>query len=169
MKLHIFAALLSILFLASCQKQDIPATDNPEQEQEQEQSDPQYKKLGSYEYGGEEYPIFSTLYAENDYQIALVVSPLSNDRPITTYAAIIIKSELEGLVIDVNRAWHNDDYIFTYEDPVKYYSKYHALKSGTIMIKKLATPGHYNIEVDVVLPDHTPFKLSYSGEFSSAE
>lgn len=167
MKQLVNAVLASMLFLTACQKQHEPEKIEPDLPQaEPEVVD---KLMGTYEFGGDEYPIYSNQYAETGSQIALIVSPLTSDRPITTYAAIVINSQLEGMVIDVDRAWHNDDYYFIYEDPIMYYSRYHELKSGTIMIKRLPTTGHYNIEVDVILPDHTPFKLSYSGEFSSAE
>ena len=166
MKTRIFSILISgiLLISAGCQKSTEPDTFSPDQDIPATQTGP----IGSYHYCGQEYPVYTAVYADSDNQIIVRISPLTLDRPMTTYAIIGINAELTGMVIDVEKEWHNDDYYFIYEDPLKYYSQYHALKSGTIMIKKLSVPGHYTVDIDVVLPDDGTFSFNYSGEFTSA-
>jgi hypothetical protein len=62
--------------------------------------------------------------------------------------------------IDVEMAWHNDDYYFIYEDPLMYYSQYRHLQSGAIMIEKNAEGG-YTVLADIVLPDGKTFKFEH--------
>ena len=62
--------------------------------------------------------------------------------------------------IDVDKAWHNDDYYFIYEDPIMYYSQYRHLQSGKIMVKSLGE-GNFQVRVDIVLPDGKTFRFEY--------
>lgn len=153
-----FAAILSY----SCEK---PATEGPAQE-DVEQAEP----VGSYIYNGTEYPVYTAASVSDDNFIAIKISPLKSGSKLTTYAIIGIHSDLEGNNIDVNKAWHNDDYYFIYEDPVMYYSQYRELKSGTIRIKRgTAEKNSIYVKVDVVLPDGADFKFEYNGVLEVTE
>lgn len=154
-----------LLIFAGCRKSSEPDTFSPYQNISEAQNEP----IGNYHYCGQEYPVYTAVYADSGNQIIVRISPLTSDRPMTTYAIIGINAELSGMEIDVEKAWHNDDYYFIYEDPLKYYSQYHALKSGTIMVKRLSTPGHYTVDIDVVLPDDGTFSFSYNGEFTAVD
>ena len=55
-----------------------------------------------------------------------------------------------------------EDYHFTYEDPIWYYSELRPLKDGTLLVKIL-DDGTADVSVDVLLNDGTPFTLSYKG------
>ncbi|MBR5834428.1 MAG: hypothetical protein IKY48_07630, partial [Bacteroidales bacterium] len=94
----------------------------------------------------------------DDAQIYFKLSPIADPEPQTTYAVVGINAALEGVEIDVARAWHNDDYYFIYEDPVMYYSQYRKLTSGTIFIKRHGDlPEDYQVLADIVLPDGKKF------------
>lgn len=143
--------LLTSLMFASCEKsesQEVPSPEAPAAE------DP----IGTYEYDGKEYPIYSVSYAEDDTQMYVRVSPFKEGEKQTTYAVVGINVALEGAEIDVAKAWHNDDYSFIYEDPIMYYSQYRRLQSGTIMMRREA-PGSIRVSADLLLPDGKTFRL----------
>lgn len=54
-----------------------------------------------------------------------------------------------------------EDYRFRYEDPVWCYSELHELKEGYFWVNDL-NDGKYDIYIDVILKDGTPFTLSYT-------
>lgn len=119
---------------------------------------PQY---GYYYFGDQEIPVASCVTAEGP-QFLLKISPLEEVLTATTYAVIGVHTELLGKEVDVELRFHNDDYIFIYEDPVCYYSHYRPLKSGTIILKRNGTES-VDVEVDVLLFDGTPFRYSATG------
>lgn len=120
--------------------------------------------IGKYIYNGTEYPVQTAGCIADENVIAVKISPLETGRELTTYAIIGINSQLEGVSIDVDKAWHNDDYYFIYEDPVMYYSQFRELKSGTIKIKRgTAEENSFYIKVDVILPDGADFRFEYNG------
>ena len=152
--------LMTILSLACCQKQEnennLPEENGPEQ-------------IATYIYNGKEYPVFTAVGSADENTITVVISPLQPDEDISTYALIGINSTLEGQVIDVENAWNNDDYYFRYEDPVKYYSEYRKLQSGTIYIKRTGNSQEvYDVKADIILPDGTDFKFEFNGKIASA-
>lgn len=163
LKLTIVFAVLSIMSV-SCEKTD-PQNQNPPQE---EIVIPE--PIAHYTYNGTEYPVHAAGCIVDDNVIAVKISPLERGSELTTYALIGINSQLEGVSIDVDRAWHNDDYYFIYEDPVMYYSQFRKLKSGTILMKKIATKENcFYINIDVVLPDGADFKFEYNGYLEVTE
>ncbi len=149
--------LAASLAFVACEKPETPA---PPQEDPIVVEPP----ICTYEYDGKEYPVYSVTYIEDDTQMLIKISPIKDDEKQSTYAVIGINSSLEGVEIDVAKAWHNDDYYFIYEDPVMYYSQYRQLVSGTIMLKK-AGSGGYRVVADVVLPDGKTFKFAHIVDF----
>ena len=151
-------AVVTLIALYACEKPETPQVqDPPQQEEQQPVVEP---PICTYEYDGKEYPVYSMVFAADDSQIMVKISPFKEDQPQTTYAVIGINSALAGVEVDVDMAWHNDDYYFVYEDPVMYYSQYRHLSSGTIMIEKTGD-GAYRVVADVVLPDGKTFKFEY--------
>lgn len=151
--------LAAVLLAFSCQKADnnVPSG-----------NETQTEAIGTYVFDGKECPIHSAVYASNEISLMVRISPLA--KPIeeqTTYAIIGINTALEGKDINVETAWNNDDYYFLYEDPVRYYSVYRKLQSGTIRIQR-AGKDTFDISVDVVLPDGTDFSFEYQGQIASA-
>lgn len=142
-----------LILLVSCEKEN----GNNE--------DREASPIGTYIFDGDEYPVHSISYIADDNVIAIMISPLADGETKSTYAVIGINSSLEGTDIDIERAWHNDDYYFVYEDPVRYYSQYRKLKSGSLYIKR--TGDNIEISADLILPDGTDFQFEYSGTASA--
>lgn len=152
----IIIAISASVALLSCEKPSVPQVpDTPQQEQPVVEP-----PICTYEYDGKEYPVYSVAFTADETLIFVKISPFKKDRPQTTYAVIGINASLEGMEIDVDKAWHNDDYYFIYEDPVMYYSQYRHLQSGKIMVKRLRD-GNYQVRADVVLPDGKTFRFEY--------
>ena len=159
MKLRVkYIIMAALLALYACEKPETPQVqDPPQQEEQQPVVEP---PICTYEYDGKEYPVYSVAFTADETQIFVKISPFKEDRPQTTYAVIGINASLEGIEIDVDKAWHNDDYYFIYEDPLMYYSQYRQLQSGKIMLKSLGE-GDFQILADVVLPDGKTFRFEY--------
>ena len=152
---YMMMAAAALVALHACEKPETPQVPDPPQQEEQQPVEP---PICTYEYDGKEYPVYSVVWSADESQIMVKISPFKEDQPQTTYAIIGINASLEGVEIDVDKAWHNDDYYFVYEDPLMYYSQYRHLQSGVIMVEKNAEEG-YNVQADVVLPDGKTFKL----------
>lgn len=119
---------------------------------------PTPKPLGAYGnflLGDEEIPVVSYTTVEDSHFI-LKLSPLEDILSATTYAIVGIHTAYVGKEIDVTTKYHNDDYIFVYEDPARYYAPYRQLQSGTILLDKNQA-GEIYAKVDIVLSDGTPF------------
>ena len=149
---------IALIALYSCEKPETPQVQDPPQQEEQ--TPVVEPSICTYEYGGKEYPVYSVVWSADESQIMVKISPFKEDQPQTTYAVIGINSALAGVEIDVDMAWHNDDYYFIYEDPLMYYSQYRHLQSGVIMVEKNAEVG-YKVLADIVLPDGKTFKFEY--------
>ncbi len=113
---------------------------------------------GFYYLGDEEVAVRSCTTAEG-VQFLLKISPLEDVLSATTYAVVGVHNDLLGKELDVEYKYHNDDYIFVYEDPVSYYSHQRPLQSGKIMLRHNGA-GVVDVEVDVRLYDGTPFRYS---------
>ena len=119
--------------------------------------------LGTYEFDGEEYRILSVM-ADNDgsYQ-SFSFSPLEATAPRTTYVAFAVRLYWLGREVDIQEVDHNDDYLFVYEDPLRFYSQYRRLQSGSFLVQENRT-GNYTVKMGLVLPDGTPFKMDFTGD-----
>lgn len=153
----LFKILLAVSLASLAMACEKPETPQPPQDDPVEVEPP----ICIYEYDGKEYPVYSVRFVEDDTQMLVKISPIKEEEKQTTYAVIGINSALEGVEIDVAKAWHNDDYYFIYEDPVMYYSQYRQLISGKIMIRKSGADG-YRVVADVVLPDGKTFKFEHN-------
>lgn len=148
---YLITALSALMVLLACEKPEDSQTQDPQQQEEQ--------KIGTYKYDGKEYPVYSMSVSADESQIFVRISPFKEGEKQTTYAVIGINSSLQGIVIDVENAWHNDDYYFVYEDPVVYYSQYRQLQSGTMMIRKVGE--NVEVKADLILPDGKKFAFEY--------
>ena len=128
-----------------------------------EGADNSQAKWGYYYFGDEKVPVESYTTADG-VQFMLKITPSTDDiMSVKTYAIIGVHTALLGERLDVERRFHNDDYIFVYEDPVCYYSNYRPLQSGTIMMSRSADGKMVDVEADVILYDGTPFRYSAKG------
>lgn len=148
-------AVLVLTAVSACQKPETPpVSDDPQDDQQTVE-----QLLGTYKYDGKEYPVYSLAVSADESQIIVKISPFKEGENQTTYAVVGINTALQGTVIDVEKAWHNDDYYFIYEDPLVYYSQYRQLQSGTIMIK--AVGKSVEVKADLILPDGKKFAFEY--------
>ena len=153
----LMAALMLIMTVSACEKPEVPQPEEPTFE------NPAVKApLSTYVYDGTEYPVHSLVELSSDSQILIRISPFKEDEKQTTYAVIGINASLEGMEIDVDTAWHNDDYYFIYETPLMYYSQFRELRSGKIRISRSGVM--YDILADVVLADGKEFTFKYKGQ-----
>ena len=145
-------AAIMILAVAGCDKPEVvPVTPDVPQEK---------VPLGTYTYDGREFPVHSVMLTGDESQVFFKISPIEDGQPQSTYAVVGINASLEGVEIDVARAWHNDDYYFIYEDPIMYYSQYRQLSSGTIFVKRSGNdPLECQVKVNIVLPDGKVFSF----------
>lgn len=148
---YLITALSALIVLLACEKPEDSQIQDPQQQEEQ--------KIGTYKYDGKEYPVYSMSVSADESQIFVRISPFKEGEKQTTYAVIGINASLQGTVIDVENAWHNDDYYFVYEDPVVYYSQYRQLQSGTMMIRKVGES--VEVKAGLILPDGKKFAFEY--------
>lgn len=125
----------------------------------------QPEPIGSYSFDGEDYDLFYAAFAEDEYDYYFVFSPLDGTSTLTTYVAIGLKKSLAEKEMDVTYIYHNDDYTFIFEDPVRLYSQYRQLHAGTIYVERNAQ-NNFTVKADVELYDGTPFRIDFKGEFT---
>ena len=154
----LMAALMLVMTFSACEKPEPPHPDEPTVEKPMVEA-----PLGTYVYDGTEYPVHSVVELSSDSQILIRISPFKKNEKQTTYAVIGINASLEGMEIDVDTAWHNDDYYFIYETPLMYYSQFRELRSGKIKISHSGDV-YYDILADVVLADGKEFTFKYKGQ-----
>lgn len=154
----IFAPLLLLLAL----------TGNACDKGETHEPAPRMQPIGTYELDGTSYEILTGKYESTETTWLALFSPQEPAAAQhTTYVAIGLAKELQGMQVDVEKFYHNDDYYFVYEDPVHYYSQFRALENGTIFFKKNG-PDNFTIRANVVLPDGTPFNIDFTGDLRPA-
>lgn len=117
--------------------------------------------LGTYSFDGKVENILRIEYSENDTEVHFIFSPVFKGR-LTTYIDFSLSKALLNEECDVKELSPMEDYHFTYEDPIWYYSELRPLKDGTLLVKIL-DDGTADVSVDVLLNDGTPFTLSYKG------
>ncbi|WP_300728026.1 hypothetical protein [uncultured Bacteroides sp.] len=150
--------MCSAVALASCSDDDDPTNEVPEAT---------VPAIGTYEFDNETYNILTGAYEDTGDYYSFIFSPLSPDKKISTYASIAIKKYWDGKEANVEDIYHNDDYVFVYEDPVHYYSKYRELQDGTMYIKHNGG-NNFTVNIDVHLADGTPFFMEFTGELRTS-
>lgn len=163
-------ATVGLLF-AACEKPADPAPGTPTEQPGQggdEQGDSYPEPLGSYSFDGTEYDLHTALYSEDDYACYFIFSPLSHAQgeTLTTYFSLVLMKYFVGATQNVEQMYHNHDYYFTYEDPVRFYSHYRSLQSGVMRVQELGA-GVFRVMLDIRLIDGTPLTLDYSGTFAT--
>ena len=140
---RLIVALVALVAL-SCQSDDAP------------QNGIQMQDYGLFYYDDEPFPVCSVSWAEEGLLGVTILCDNSPKAASSTYAFVAIKSELEGQTLDVERLYHNDDYIFVFESPLMFYSQYRALQSGQIYLNRVGADG-VEVDIDVVLCDGSRF------------
>lgn len=142
----IFVAMALMTFAMACESG----------EREQVPHDSRY---GEFIYDGEPYPVSEVILSDEGFVAVMLLVARGEGDLSSTYAVVGVNPELEGVSIDVERMYHNDDYYFVFESPVVFYSNYKALQSGTIMVQRQES-GSVGVELDVVLADGKSFSYS---------
>ncbi|MBP3440545.1 MAG: hypothetical protein J6K24_04800 [Tidjanibacter sp.] len=142
---YLLVIITAALCLAGCSE---PVVEEPPKPAE-----PLY---GNFLLGEEEIPANSFTSVDDEVHLLLKISPLEDILSATTYAIVGVRKAFVGNEIDVTTKFHNDDYIFVYEDPTRYYAPWRQLQSGTILLDKNAA-GEIYAKVNIVLSDGTPF------------
>lgn len=124
--------------------------------------------LGTYEFDGEQYDILSVKAVNDGFYQMFSFSPLTASEQLTTYVVFGIRLYWLDREIDIQDVGHNDDYIFIYEDPVRCYSQYRRPLDGIFFVEQNSDT-NYTVRIDFTLPDGTPFKMDFTGDFPTAE
>lgn len=127
--------------------------------QPDEPIEPSKKPQAPYGYihlGEEQIPVESFITTDDEGYFMLKLSPLEEVLTATTYAVVGLRTDLLGNEIDVQTKFHNDDYIFVYEDPLYYYAPFRPMRSGTILLDRNSA-GIVRVRVDVELFDGVRF------------
>lgn len=120
--------------------------------------------LGTYSFDGHDYDILSVRHTDDGSYLMFTFSPLPASEEMSTYAAFGIRLYWLDKEVDIQDVNHNDDYVFVYEDPVRYYSQYRRPAGGRFYVKKNRT-GNYTVNVELTLADGTPFMMDFTGDF----
>lgn len=161
MKTRFGLLIAAALLLCSCGK------DNGE-EQQTTQPQPVHEAIGTYSFDGNEYDIVSGSYRQTDTHYIFTFSPLSEDKkPFTTYFIVGLTKGYEGQEISTERWYHNDTYIFCYDDPVYFYSEIYPVDG--VFYYDTGENEHFVIRVDITLRDGRKFKMNFDGTLSEPE
>ena len=128
------------------------------------ETEPAAEVLGTYDLDGTTYEILTTRCVNDGSYLMFTFSPLPPSAEMTTYVAFGIRTywiDSEESVTDVS---HNDDYIFMYEDPLRFYSQYRRPLDGTFFVGNNGG-NNYTVRVDFTLPDGKPFHIDFTGDF----
>lgn len=148
------AACLAALCLAACDdKDDIPVNEEPGVLP----PDP----IGVYSFDGEQGIIADGVYTQDEYDIQFVFSPKMMTSAVDTYFLVGVHNYWIGQRIDCERVFHNDDYVFVYEDPWYLYTQYKKV-TGTVLIEQQGT--RFTVQLDLRLHDGKPFTAAFEGE-----
>ena len=137
-------------------------------EQPSTPSTPAVEKLGTYTFGAKDYDIYSTSFRQNEVYDILVFSPLRPQDDKSTVLMLAVKKELDAVTLDVEKYNRNDDYLLRYESPAVLYPENLCPQSGSIYVKQVGDD-EFDVDIDVLMPDGTPLKLSYNGVFAPLE
>lgn len=161
------AAAFPLFAAASCDK-DGENTENPDKNGGETVTG---NPIGAYEFDGRTFDIFTATCNEENNFLTFIFSPESPENgPLDTYAVIGVDQYwADGEEHDITAEFldHNDDYIFVYEDPDRYYSQYRELLGGTFCVTRIGG-GYFMVQADFTLADGTPFKINFFGEMLTA-
>ena len=128
---------------------------------------PEYPEpIGSYAFDGTAGDIVDGVYTQDEYDLQFIFSPQMMTATVDTYFIIGIHSYWLGQTVDCERVFHNDDYVFVYEDPWYLYTQYKKV-TGTIRIDR--KEARFTVALDLCLHDGKPFTASIDGELRNGQ
>lgn len=113
--------------------------------------------IGNYYFDGVQYPIVTAVCLSAEPNVKLLFSPQKQDDKMSTYFIIGLNEAFLGQDIDIEDIYHNDDYLFIYEDPLYLYSQYWEIQSGKMRLSR--TGESFSVSVDFKLADGKSFKM----------
>lgn len=116
--------------------------------------------IGTYSFDGRQVAIADGVFTQDEQQIQFVFSPQMLTSAIDTYFIVGVRNYWLGQRIDCASVYHNDDYLFVYEDPWYLYTQYKKV-TGTILVDRKGN--RFTVELDVHLHDGKPFIASFEG------
>lgn len=145
------------LLLISCEKNDSPSPDSDSEKQE---------ALFQFSFNSESRDICEMAYRLSEDNVMFI---FRGDEKTESLVQLGLKSAFLAKENKVEDIYHNDDYLFYFEDKEYLFTQYHALKSGTIYVSKLEGEDNWDIKLDLILPEGSSFLLSYQGKIHRSE
>ena len=143
------------LLLLSCVKNENPS-------QNQEIAKPE--AVAGFSFNDESRDIYEMAYRASEDNVMFVFKGESK-----SVFQLGLKSPFVGMMNNVEDIYHNDDYLFYFEDKEYLFTQYHALKSGSIYVSKLDGEDNWDIKLDLILPEGSSFAFSYQGRIRKSE
>ena len=111
--------------------------------------------------GVEEVPSIGT-YSFRGVANNIVSGVASVDGDYLTYFVFSLHLYWEGQVVDASSLYHNDQYVFIYEDPIYYYSQYKKV-TGTFYVQRNSET-NVTVKLNLRLHDGVRFKADLTAE-----
>ena len=143
------------LLLLSCSKNE-----NPSQNQELEKPE----AVAEFSFNSESRAIYEMAYRALEDNVMFVFKGENE-----SVFQIGLKTPFVGQLNNVEDIYHNDDYLFYFEDKEYLFTQYHALKSGTIYVGRLEGEDNWDIKLDLILPEGSSFAFSYQAKIRKKE
>jgi hypothetical protein len=153
LNLFVLSGLLSAF--VGCSDNNDPVTPRPDVEE--------VPSIGSYSFRGEMNKIVSGVASVDGDYLTCVFSPEKMDEEKTdTYFAFSLHLYWEGQVVDASTLYHNDQYVFIYEDPFYYYSQYKKV-TGTFYVQRNSET-NVTVKLNLRLHDGVRFKAEVTAD-----
>lgn len=114
--------------------------------------------IGTYSFRGEPNKIVSGVaFLEGDYLTCIFSPENLEEGKADTYFMFSLHTYWEGQVVDASTLYHNDQYVFIYEDPIYYYSQYKSV-TGTLYMKRNSGDKSVTVKLNLRLYNGVRFK-----------
>ena len=124
---NLFALSGLLLAFVGCSDDNDSITPGPDVEE--------MPSIGTYSFRGEANKIVTGVASVDGDYLTCVLSPEKMDEGKTdTYFAFSLHLYWEGQVVDASTLYHNDQYVFIYEDPIYYYSQRNSETNVTVKL-----------------------------------
>lgn len=119
--------------------------------------------IGTYSFRGEANKIVSGVASMDGDYFTCILSPEEMEGGKTnTYFMFSLHMYWEGQVVDASTLYHNDQYVFIYEDPFYYYSQYKRV-TGTFYVKR-NNDKNVTVKLNLRLHDGVRFKAEVTAD-----
>ena len=152
---NLFALSGLLLAFVGCSDDNDSITPGPDVEE--------MPSTGTYSFRGEANKIVTGVASVDGDYLTCVLSPEKMDEGKTdTYFAFSLHLYWEGQVVDASTLYHNDQYVFIYEDPIYYYSQYKKV-TGTFYVQRNSET-NVTVKLNLRLHDGVRFKAEVTAD-----